>query len=384
MTLFMKNFIISLILVLVFFFSQPLPAVTDLDGSGAKTKKTLKQNNPKKKIKRPGTKTRIKKIKHPGPTQKKKKIFLKQRRKKTTSKHLEEKTAPIPRPLGSEVIKSRSPESLVRPPAPGNGGSLQELVENEITHLQNMGHLLTADQISLQVYDLNEKKMLADINGNVVRNAASLIKLFVMLAVYDSISRQEIQETPEIEHQLFRMIAISDNGATNHLIRRLGHGDALQGIIGINALTRKMGFSGSRLRELIPEGGRTYENQTSTADATLFFRLLYEQKLVSPPYSQKMNDILLKSIHDRIKTHQIRQDGVAVADKTGYVRGLNGDCGIVYLKGRDGGCNDYVLSVIIENKTRPADGGWGKRKSAAIRYLSDRIYQNLKNGQGKS
>ena len=116
------------------------------------------------------------------------------------------------------------------------------------------------------------------------------------------------------------------------MIRRLGHGDALQGIIGINALTRKMGFSGSRLRELIPEGGKTYDNQTSTADATLFFRLLYEQKLVSPHYSQKMNDILLKNIHDRIKTHQIKQDGVAVADKTGYVRGLNGDCGIVYQK----------------------------------------------------
>jgi beta-lactamase class A len=263
------------------------------------------------------------------------------------------------------------------------GGSLQELVENEIIHLKAIGHLLPADQISLQVYDLNEKRMLADLNGNVIRNAASLIKLFVMLAVYDSIARQELQETPEIEHQLYRMIAVSDNGATNSLIRRLGQGDALQGIVGINTLTRKMGFSGSRLRELIPDGGRTYGNQTSAADATLFFRLLYEQKLVSPQYSQKMNDILLKSIHDRIKTQQIRLDGVAVADKTGYVRGLNGDCGIVYLKGLDGGCNDYVLSIIIENMTRPSDGRWGRRKSAAIRYLSDRIYQKLRNGYSK-
>jgi beta-lactamase class A len=372
MTLFTKNFIISLVLALVFFFSQPLQAATDLDGSGVKTKKTLKQASQKKKIKHSGTRTRKNKIKRSSPA--KKKVASKPKRKKTAS---------VPRPLRSDVIKIRSVESPAKAPAPLNGGSLQELVENEIIHLKNIGHLLPADQISLQVYDLNEKRMLADINGNVIRNAASLIKLFVMLAVYDSISRQEIQETPEIEHQLYRMIAISDNRATNSLIRRIGQGDALQGIIGINALTRKMGFSGSRLRELIPEGGRTYENQTSTADATLFFRLLYEQKLVGPQYSQKMNDILLKSIHDRIKTHQIRQDGVAVADKTGYVRGLNGDCGIVYLKGRDGGCNDYVLSVIIENKTRPSDGGWGKRKSAAIRYLSNRIYLSLRNGQSR-
>ena len=73
---------------------------------------------------------------------------------------------------------------------------------------------------------------------------------------------------------------------------------------------------------------------------------------------------------------------MAVADKTGYVRGLNGDCGIVYQKSQNG-CNDYALSIIIENKNRPSDGGWGKRKSAAIRYLSDRIYQNLKNGRSK-
>jgi hypothetical protein len=96
-----------------------------------------------------------------------------------------------------------------------------------------------------------------------------------------------------------------------------------------------------------------------------------------------MNDILLKNIHDRIKTHRITQDGVAVADKTGYVRGLNGDCGIVYQKSLNG-CNDYALSIIIENKNRPSDGGWGRKKSNAIRYLSDRIYENLKNGHSKS
>ena len=58
------------------------------------------------------------------------------------------------------------------------GGSLQDLVENEIIHLKAIGHLLPADQISIQVYDLNEKKMLVDINGTVIRNAASLIKAF--------------------------------------------------------------------------------------------------------------------------------------------------------------------------------------------------------------
>jgi beta-lactamase class A len=373
MTFFTKYFIISLILIPVFFLNQPLAATTDGEGSQAIRKKTLKQRTHKKKNK--GPQIKIKKNKSIPSAHRKKK-------KRGASFQKKKRAVLTPKPLASGVIIGPSVEQPLRPPIPVNGGSLQDLVENEITHLKDRGHLLPADQISLQVFDLNEKKMLAEINGNVIRNAASLIKPFVMLAVFDAIARQDLQETPEIDHQLNRMIAVSDNGATNSLIRRLGKGDSLQGIIGINALMGKLGFPDTRLRELIPDGGKTYSNQTSVNDNTNFFRLLYDQKLISPQYSQKMNEILLKNIHDRIRTHQIKQDGVAVADKTGYVRGLNGDCGIIYQKNQNG-CNDYVLSIIIENKNRPSDGGWGRRKSAAIRYLSDRIYQKLRNGYSK-
>jgi beta-lactamase class A len=373
MALFFKNFIISLVLILVFFLNQPFATAADREDPQVKTEKTVKQGTHKKKIK--GQHTKTKKNKSKSSTRKKNK-------KKAASIQKREKAVPALSPPVSIATIGPSVEPPGRLPTFVNGGSLQELVESEIIHLKAIGHLLPADQISLQIYDLNEKKMLADINGSVIRNAASLIKPFVMLAVYDAIARQDLKETPEIDHLLNRMIAISDNGATNTLIRRLGKGDSLQGIIGINALMGKIGFLDTRLRELIPDGGKTYANQTSANDHTHFFCLLYEQRLISPQYSQKMNDILLKNIHDRIRTHLIKQDGVAVADKTGYVRGLNGDCGIIYQKSQNG-CNDYVLSIIIENKNRPPDGGWGRRKSAAIRYLSDRIYQKLRNGHGK-
>ena len=362
MTLFKKNFIISLILALVFFLNQPLQAITGSDGPRVKSKKAWQKGTKKKKIKR---------------------ISQKKKKKRSASINKRKKTALTRRPSAPVARKRLILEEPIRPSVLTTGSSLQNLVENEILYLKEIRHLLPGDQISLQVYDLNDKKMLVDMNGNVVRNAASLIKPFVMLAVYDAIAKQEFQETPEIEHHLNRMIAVSDNGATNALIRRLGKGDTLQGIIGINALMRKLGFSDTRLQELIPEGGKTYFNRTSVADTTLFFRLLYEQKLVSPQYSQKMNDILLKNIHDRIKTSQLKQDGVAVADKTGYVRGLNGDCGIVYQKSLNGR-NDYALSIIIENKDRPSDWGWGRKKSKAIRYLSDRIYETLKNDHSKN
>lgn len=267
--------------------------------------------------------------------------------------------------------------STVRPPANGDS-PIHEAVEQEIHYLKCNQRLQSGDEISVQIYDLAENKMLVDINGDKARNAASLIKPYVMLAVYEQIARQELNETADISRQVHRMITVSDNHATNTLIRHLGQGDYQQGIVAVNVLVRKYGFQQTAVRELIPDGGKTYANRTSAADATLFFKLLYEQKLVNPHYSQKMTDILLKNVHDRIETHQIKQDGVAVADKTGYVRGLNADCGIVYQKNHQGKGRDYVLSIFIENRDRPADGSWGRRKSAVIRYLSDRIYHNLK------
>ena len=365
MPFFKKIFTISLALVLfAAFHISPLAVAEDKPSSGAKGTAKTKKKAPKKK------------------TQGK-------RKKKTSSKKspASKKKSEVSTPIGQLPIeeKERPAAAVIRPSAATEGLPLQSLVEQEILLLKTTKRLLPADEISLQVYDLEGKRLLADLNGNTVRNSASLIKVFVMLAVFDQVARQELQVTPDLERALYRMIAISDNQATNHLILRLGKGDATQGIIAVNVLLQKTGFQGTRLKELIPEGGKTYANQTTVADTTQFFRLLYEQKLISPIYSQKMNDILLKNIHDRIRTAQIKKDGISVADKTGYVRGLNGDCGIVYQGGSQKGC-DYVLSVIIENKNKPAEVSWGRKKSAVIRHLSDRIYLALKNGysQGKA
>lgn len=367
MACFKRNFIICLVLCLSFWFNFSIWAAEETTRSQGTTKQTIHKGSKKKP-----PRTHKKKPKKP----KKKKKESPGARKKQPAP---EARVPIP------VIEERvAPvETSFRPPVLSEAGSIQNLLENEILHLRASRHLLPGDEISLQLFDLNSKILLADINANVIRNAASLIKLYVMLAVFEAIARQELQETAEIERYLYRMIAVSDNGATNALILRLGQGDALQGLTTVNAMVRKMGFSGTRLKELIPDGGKTYANQTSVADTTLFFRLLYEQKLINPYYSQKMKDILVKNIHDRIKTPQIKEDGVAVADKTGYVRGLNGDCGIVYQGSLKNG-SDYALSIIIENKSRPAAGSWGRKKSGVIRHLSNRIYQTLKNGQSKS
>jgi beta-lactamase class A len=363
MPFFKKFFTISLISSLLFLQNPSISARAE-DNQPQDKKQTVK--SPKKDAKKK-TKNKVKK---------------KKRKKEASTPKKKPKEPPrVTQPLIEE--KERPVEGPARTVLTTEGLPLQALVEQEVSHLKALNRLLPADEISLQIYDLEGKRLLADLNGNIIRNSASLIKPFVMLAVFDQVARHELQETPELERSLYRMIAISDNRATNQLILRLGRGDATQGIIAVNVLLQKTGFQSTRLRELIPEGGKTYANQTTVSDTTVFFKLLYEQKLISPQYSQKMNDILLKNVHDRIRTALIKKDGIAVADKTGYVRGLNGDCGIVYQGGVHKGC-DYVLSVIIENKNKPAEVSWGRKKSAVIRHLSDRIYQTLKTGYTQS
>ena len=252
-------------------------------------------------------------------------------------------------------------------------GPLPEIISSEICRLRENRNLLNTDDISIHIHDLSKNETVVNIKADRMRNAASLIKPFVMLTVYDLAQQNKICLTESIENQIYKMITISHNESTNRLIRQIGKGSTYKGLEQINATIKKYGFRDTYLVEAIPEGGRTYRNRTSAYDMSEFFRKVYCRTLVSPECSQKMVDILLNNKVHRIETATLVQDGVPVADKTGYVRGTNGDCGIVFLRNIKHSASDYVVSIIIENPSRPQEG-WGKKKSAVIRHLSNVIY----------
>jgi beta-lactamase class A len=252
-------------------------------------------------------------------------------------------------------------------------GPLPEIISTELCRLRDTHHLLNTDDISIHIHDLSKNETVVNIKADRMRNAASLIKPFVMLTVYDQAQQNKICLTDSMENQIYKMITISHIESTNSLIRQIGNGSTYKGLEQINTTIKKYGFRDTYLVEPIPEGGRTYRNRTSAYDMSEFFRKVYSRTLVSPYYSQKMVDILLNNKVHRIETPTLKQDGVPVADKTGYVRGTNGDCGIVFLRNIKHNASDYVVSIIIENPYRPQEG-WGKQKTAVIRHLSNLIY----------
>ncbi|MGN1028204.1 MAG: serine hydrolase [Faecousia sp.] len=201
-------------------------------------------------------------------------------------------------------------------------------------------------------------------NGRMV--SASLIKLFVMAAVYDRID-QGLIDHGEAYPLIFDMITLSDNRATNQLISMLGGGSTQDGMNAVNAFAGAYGFSDSKLNRLmLQENGQ--QNFTSARDCSQLLKMIYSGTCVNEEFSSEMLEILkAQSIRNRIPAGL--PEGTVCANKTGDLLGLCcADVGIVFCWS-----GDYILSVICNNP--PEDGAAAK----AVKALSAQIYSFLGN-----
>lgn len=123
------------------------------------------------------------------------------------------------------------------------------------------------------------------------------------------------------------MIILSDNTATNLLIRRLGIGR-------INETLRALGLRQTTLRRLLFDraaAARGVENHITARETGLLLRLMYEGKAVSPGADGRMLSILSdQRLNGKIPFFLPR--GVRAAHKTGEDSGITHDVGIVYAK----------------------------------------------------
>lgn len=226
--------------------------------------------------------------------------------------------------------------------------------------------------------------------------AASTIKDFVMLAVFDQIQAGNIKYLQRVtDSATKRSYTVKDliesiisykygfavgNRHTNLLI------DLLKGPARVDAIVKKYGlFSETRIIEKIPpRSGRTYKNTTSTHDLNIFYNQMWHNKL---PYSVEMRRILgmPKSIATRLYTNTCIPEGVLQYTKSGSVFGLNADSGILVMKkDKDGQPHPYGISIMIEDKTKPYSKAsrevrkrWSRRRSELIRDISEGVYDFL-------
>ncbi len=208
----------------------------------------------------------------------------------------------------------------------------------------------TGGTIGLSVRHVNRPLEL-DHNADDVFPAASVIKLHLLTVLHLQAERGELSfdevmvltegdkvgGSGQLQHgpdgseytldELARlMIVVSDNVATNMLIRRAG------GMGAVNTELRGLGFEQSRFGRLMMDvdaRARGIENDITASETTEFLVALERRLVGAPETSRAVLDVLLKQeLTDLMPA--LLPEGVRVGHKTGSLEGISHDAGIMY------------------------------------------------------
>ncbi len=101
--------------------------------------------------------------------------------------------------------------------------SLQTKLDAEFKKIPQLRKLIVQKKLAIGVVDMNgEMPKFARINGNKMMYAASLPKIAILLAAYQSFEDGSLEETEEIHSDLVNMIRTSDNHAATKIIDKVG------------------------------------------------------------------------------------------------------------------------------------------------------------------
>ena len=195
---------------------------------------------------------------------------------------------------------------------------------------------------------------------NAQMQAASLIKLYIMGAVYrDYDAMTEKYGQDRIESLLHSMIIVSDNSAANTLTSYLGGGDDAAGRAVVNDFCEKEGYKDSVMGRMLLAPADNGDNYTSVGDCMEFLKKVYNN---SYEYSEKM----LEHLKGQERKHKIPRglpEGVASASKTGELGNVENDVAIVFAE------RPYILCVMSGNLS---DAG---RAQNLITKISSEVYK---------
>lgn len=214
--------------------------------------------------------------------------------------------------------------------------------------------------------------------GNVIsineraQESASLIKLYVMGAVMQEIQNGNLEMNDTTKHLLDEMITVSDNSATNELVRYLNKDhDHKKGMKKVNAFIKAQGFEYTHEYNGLEDTSLWYDtdtkNTTSAKDCGRLLERIYRGEFVSHLASRQMEELLLNQ-QVTYKIPSTIPSESRVANKTGETSDCENDAAIVYTpKG------DYILCIMsceVSSKNSTVD---------SLQEMSSLIYSYFMN-----
>ena len=199
----------------------------------------------------------------------------------------------------------------------GGNTSSESVTDEKLQVLLNQlqGQLPTGNgSWSVYVCDLFEKSE-GSINDQSMQ-AASLIKLFIMGAVYENYDQLTgIYGKDSVDSSLYSMITVSDNDAANTLTNYLGGGNSTEGMETVNAFCQSHEYNNTHMGRMLLASNENDDNYTCVSDCGHLLKEMYN---------------LLKAQTRRNKIPAQLPDNVKVANKTGELDNVENDAGIIY------------------------------------------------------
>lgn len=256
----------------------------------------------------------------------------------------------------------------------GASASAEPVTDEELQTLLNQiqTHLPTTNgNWAVFVSDLiNETE--GSINDQTMQ-AASLIKLYIMGAVYENYDQIISQYGKDsVDSNLSSMITVSDNGAANTLTTYLGGGDSGAGMQAVNSFCQNHGYTKTHMGRMLLASNENDDNYTSVADCGHFLIEIYKEEESSYAHASDMYN-LLKAQTRRNKIPAQLPSGVKTANKTGELDNVENDAGIIY-----DASNDLVIVFMSQNLSSVGSA------QSTIASLSRTIYDYYNASSGNS
>lgn len=181
--------------------------------------------------------------------------------------------------------------------------------------------------------------------------AASLIKLYIMGAVYEDYETlAQTYSTDSLDSNISAMITVSDNDAANTLINWLGNGDNAAGMAKVNTFCQSHGFTSTQMNRLLLASSENGDNYTSAKDCGTFLKQIYQiangtLSESTLPHAETMY-YHLKMQQRKNKIPAQLPEGVHTASKTGELSTVENDAAIIFDTARG---IDLVVCFMSQN-----------------------------------